>query len=83
MGEIHEDNNIGFLRCVRRGQPRSEMVTSVESHASDVPQQFSLSQNYPNPFNPGSDIRYQISEFSIVHLAVHDLLGREVAVLVK
>jgi predicted GH43/DUF377 family glycosyl hydrolase len=43
----------------------------------------SLLQNYPNPFNPNSEIRYQISEFRYVKLAVYDLLGREVAVLVN
>ena len=42
-----------------------------------------LCQNFPNPFNPNSDIRYQISEFRTVKLAVYDLLGREVAVLVN
>jgi hypothetical protein len=29
----------------------------------------------PNPFIPNSDIRYQISEFRIAKLAVHDVLG--------
>lgn len=42
-----------------------------------------LFQNYPNPFNPHSDIRYQISDFGMVRLAVHDVLGREVAMLVN
>jgi hypothetical protein len=49
---------------------------------ADLPQRTVLYQNYPNPFNPNSDIRYQISEFGTVRLAVYDLLGREVAVLV-
>jgi gluconolactonase len=42
-----------------------------------------LHVNYPNPFNPNSDIRYQISDSRDVRLSVHDLLGREVAVLVN
>jgi hypothetical protein len=50
-----------------------------------------LDQNYPNPFNPNSYIGFQIPaprtaagpELSIVRLAVFDLLGREVAVLVN
>jgi hypothetical protein len=48
-----------------------------------VPQTMKLEQNYPNPFNPQSNVRYQISEISEVKLAVYDLLGREVAVLVN
>ena len=64
-------------------RPLSEMITAVEPPERDVPQEFALFQNYPNPFNPGSDIRYQLSEFSNVRLAVYDLLGHEVAVLVN
>lgn len=48
-----------------------------------VPSSTWLAQNYPNPFNPNSDIRYQVSEFGTVWLAVYDVLGREVAVLVN
>ena len=48
-----------------------------------LPQAMKLEQNYPNPFNPNSTIRYQISDIRQVKLAVSDLLGREVAVLVN
>jgi formylglycine-generating enzyme required for sulfatase activity len=70
------DNDYGF-RCA--------MVepTSVGSSIGDAVREYSLHQNFPNPFNPNSDIRYQISEFRMVRLAVYDLLGREVAVLVN
>jgi cyanophycinase len=51
--------------------------------AATMPSAIVLLQNYPNPFNPNSEIRYQISEFGMVQLAVYDLLGREVAVLVN
>ena len=38
--------------------------------------------NYPNPFNPETTIRYALSQPGPVRLAVYDLLGHEVAVLV-
>jgi Secretion system C-terminal sorting domain len=57
-------------------------VTGVE-FVGNVPTRFALEQNYPNPCNPISEIRYQISEIRYVRLAVYDLLGREVAVLVN
>jgi hypothetical protein len=46
---------------------------------------YSLLQNYPNPFNPTTTIGYEVSGqgSSWVKLAVYDLLGREVAVLVN
>jgi hypothetical protein len=58
-----------------------EVVTSNE--LSENPESFSLNQNYPNPFNPSTLIRYNIAEASEVRLAVYDILGRRVAVLVN
>jgi flagellar hook assembly protein FlgD len=44
---------------------------------------FALSQNYPNPFNPVTKIKYQIPNSSVVKLAIYDMLGKEMAVLVN
>jgi hypothetical protein len=51
--------------------------------AGSVPLSFSLAQNYPNPFNPGTTIGFAVSGPGSrdVRLAVFDLLGREVALL--
>jgi hypothetical protein len=44
---------------------------------------FTLEQNYPNPFNPVTNIKYQIPKDGFVKLAVYDMLGREVEVLIN
>ena len=42
------------------------------------PEAFSLRQNYPNPFNPETQFSYQLPSSGMVHLAIYDLLGREI-----
>ncbi len=43
---------------------------------------YGLQQNRPNPFNPETEIVYELAQDGPTRLAVHDALGREVAVLV-
>jgi hypothetical protein len=45
--------------------------------------EFMLRQNYPNPFNPTSTIKYQIPEVSFVTIKVYDVMGNEIATLLK
>lgn len=69
-------------------------VLGVAGAVAAEPSQYSLAQNYPNPFNPKTVIGYQVpggggegsgagSQGAVVRLAVYDILGREVAVLVN
>ena len=61
----------------------------IPSGTSDIrkdtrlPEEYSLFQNYPNPFNPSTKIRYSIPLGANVEIKVYDILGREIAVLVK
>ncbi len=55
---------------------------SISSEDGELPAEVTLRQNYPNPFNPETTIRYALSQAGNVRLAVYDLLGHEVAVLV-
>jgi len=55
---------------------------SVEAQVENGPRVFSLSQNYPDPFNPTTKISYTLRSDGKVRLAVYDILGSEVGVLV-
>ena len=48
-----------------------------------VPTKFDLTQNYPNPFNPTTKIDFSIPSNGAVKLAVYDMSGKEVKVLVN
>jgi hypothetical protein len=48
-----------------------------------IPTEYSLSQNFPNPFNPVSRIRYQVPKQSHIQIALYDIIGNEVMVLVN
>jgi hypothetical protein len=48
-----------------------------------APKTFQLMSNYPNPFNPETKIQYSLPVDATVHLAVYDILGRQVAELVN
>jgi len=48
-----------------------------------TPIEYALEQNHPNPFNPSTMIKYSIAEDGFVKLAVYNLTGEEVALLVN
>jgi hypothetical protein len=47
------------------------------------PLTFNLEQNYPNPFNPSTNIKYSVAKTGNVKLAVYNIVGEEVTVLVN
>jgi hypothetical protein len=57
-------------------------VPTYAGSAAPLPDGWELGNVYPNPFNGAATVSYSIPRESVVQLAVYDLLGREVAVLV-
>jgi hypothetical protein len=66
------------------GQLRSPYLVSIKNETADnFPAMFELMQNYPNPFNPKTNIKFRISNFSLVSLRLYDVLGNEIAALLN
>lgn len=55
----------------------------VQNITNSVPDEFRLYQNYPNPFNSCTEITYELPATVYIKLAVYDILGREIRVLVN
>jgi hypothetical protein len=73
-----------------------DVTVDVPQEQMGLPSKCALQQNYPNPFNPTTNIRYSVGVIGLpagqaggqwpvtgshVRIAVYDLLGRELAVL--
>jgi len=62
----------------------ADYVGIVESgFTANHPQDFILQQNYPNPFNPATTIGFELAQAGQVELAIYNMLGQRVDVLVS
>ena len=59
------------------GSTNTNQLSNDNSFYS-VPEYFSLGQNYPNPFNPQTQFHYDLQKSGNIHLAIYDVLGKEV-----
>lgn len=77
---IDNDAEPPTFTVVRRGG--EEDVTVAVEPTGSVPNAVVLKGNYPNPFAGSTTFEYGVEKGGHVHLAVYDLAGRRVAVLV-
>jgi hypothetical protein len=61
----------------------AENLPTGIGNQNGIANEYSLMQNYPNPFNPTTTIKFSIMKPEFVKLAVYDITGKEVSVLVS
>ena len=59
------------------------LETAITEASGPQPQTFSLRQNYPNPFNATTVIAYQLERNGEIDLAIYNLAGQQVAILIQ
>jgi len=59
------------------------LTVGIDNVSYIIPKKFAVYQNYPNPFNPMTSIKFDIPKNTFVTLKVYDVLGKEVATLIK
>lgn len=60
-----------------------DALIGINGNSNELPAGFSLEQNYPNPFNPATSINFNIGDNAFVNIAVYDMTGKEVSVLLN
>jgi hypothetical protein len=73
-----EVNSIYSAGSAGKCKPTTDIKESEK-----IPEKFDMMQCYPNPFNPSTTISYNIPRVSFVKIAVYDILGKEIRVLVN
>lgn len=77
-----ELSDTAFCAVTVVADAQSENTTAVNAIKS-VPTEYALMDNYPNPFNPTTSISYSIPKQSHVHLAIYNIMGQCIEILVN
>ncbi len=82
-GKFNSTNDIEISKLEATNQNGIIITPNFKLIEIDIyPTNFKLEQNYPNPFNPATTIRFRIPIETRVQIAVFDISGRLVKVLV-
>lgn len=79
---VWTDERDGNRELYYKKDPAGNPV-AIENISSEIPVKMYLEQNYPNPFNPITNFIFQIPKSEFVKVAVYDINGKELEILVS
>ena len=74
---------VAELEDARDGRNASLLTTGSGEPADARPTEYALGQNYPNPFNPSTRIEFTLPDRQLTTVAIHNVLGQQIAILVN
>jgi photosystem II stability/assembly factor-like uncharacterized protein len=77
------NSNTGYCCAGNELMKTTNGGVNVNKISTEIPGEFKIFQNYPNPFNPVTSIKYQVPNTKYIKLAVYDILGKEITVLIN
>lgn len=82
-GKFNSTDDIEILKIEILSSNGTIMIPNFKLITTDIyPINFKLEQNYPNPFNPATTIKFIIPKETKVQIAVFDITGRIVKILI-
>jgi hypothetical protein len=82
LGDARLSALISGEGAIQKSRYPALALSSVKKKIEPRQLHFKLYQNFPNPFNPRTTITYYLLKPVFVELSVHNLLGREISVLI-
>jgi hypothetical protein len=79
----NNDNTAYILKTVGKYEKAGLQKEGNLERISGLPKETTLYDNYPNPFNPTTNIRYHLTENTLIELTVTNSLGQQVEKLVS
>jgi hypothetical protein len=76
-------SNMSWANAGIWGYAQLAGLTGVTKDDRSGPKGYALYDAYPNPFNPSTKITFELAKAEKVKLAVYNLLGEQVAVLIN
>jgi hypothetical protein len=83
IAEAHADDDSVVVMILGDFTVTAVFTDAASVESKDRPFRYALSRNVPNPFNPTTRFQFSLASDGLVQIAVYDVTGRRVRILVN